>query len=470
MTPFDAFHLPGFDADRAGVQWAELQAGAMSLRYPILDAAAFGGICNSLRENRMAVLSRRSVHDVIRSVDAVAHALAAPGELRDQALALLPEASRLSAPMVELILDRMAADWRAPALERLVRAELGDPAALDGFVDDAVAGRRVRAVGPRLTLNVFAGNVPGVAVTAIVRCLLVKSATLGKTAADDPVLPVLFARALARVDPELASCVAVTYWPGGTGAAEDEALRQVDAVVVYGGAEAVRAVRSRAPGSTRVLEHGPRISFGFIAREALTAPGARALARGVALAAATFDQHGCVSLHGAFVERGGAVEPRAFARLVFDELTALESSLPAGRLLPDEAARLHAERGRAEFEQMAIGGEVMAGGGAATTVVYSEQPDATPSCLDRFVRICAVEDVADGLPALGPLDGLLQTAALAAGPERRSDLADRLAEAGFTRITGFGAMPWPPAHWHHDGAAPLRELIRWVDLEAESGG
>jgi hypothetical protein len=26
-------------------------------------------------------------------------------------------------------------------------------------------------------------------------------------------------------------------------------------------------------------------------------------------------------------------------------------------------------------------------------------------------------------------------------------------------------MPWPPPEWHHDGASPLRELVRWVDLE-----
>ncbi len=102
---------------------------------------------------------------------------------------------------------------------------------------------------------------------------------------------------------------------------------------------------------------------------------------------------------------------------------------------------------------------------ARATVVFSDEPDATPSCLDRFVRISAVDDMADAIAAAAPHAPLLQTAALAVDGQRRDEVAARLAAVGFTRITSFAAMPWPPAHWHHDGAAPLRELLRWVDLE-----
>ena len=462
---FDAFHLPGLDT--ATVAWSEIRPGATTMRYPVLSPSSMATLATTLRRNRQRALAERPVHEVIRAVDRATAELVAPGELRDLALRLLPETTHFSAPMVELVLDRMAADWGEAALDRLVRSELGSAGVLDRFVDDPVAGRHVRALGPELTLNVFAGNVPGVAVTALVRCLIVKSAVLGKTAADDPVLPVLFTRALERVAPELAACVGVTYWPGGGDAAaagEEAALREADTIVVYGGSDAVRSVRARAPGGARVLEHGPRISYGFVVREALTRARVRRLAADIALAAATFDQHGCVSLHGAFVERGGAVAPDELARLVFEELVALEKRLPAGTLSADEAARLHAERGRAEFAHI-DGGFVLAGPSAGATVVYSERPDPTPSCLDRFIRIGAVDDAAGAAADLRSIGGLLQTAAVAAPADRLLPLAERLGRIGFTRVTGFADMPWPPADWHHDGAAPLRELIRWVDLE-----
>ena len=466
MTTFDAFHLPGIDHEAAGR--ATLEAADVRFRYPVLDPAHVHDLAARLRASRRAHLADRPVAEVIEIVDRAARMFGRDGAMRAQAVELLPATTRMSRPMIELVLDRMAADWHREALDRLVRIELGAPEVLDRFVADPGAGRHVRALGPELALNIFAGNVPGVSVTALVRCLLVKSAVLGKSAADDPVLAVLFARALEAVDPDLAACVAVTYWPGGSGESEQAALAEADTVVVYGGAEAVASVRRRTPPATRVLEHGPRMSLGFVTREALTAEGARALARAVALAAATFDQHGCVSLHGALVERGGRVEPKAFARMVFEELEALDNELPPGRLTPGEAAAIHAERGRAEFAGLG-GGAIWASGRAGATVVFSETPDATPSCLDRFIRIGAVDRIEAALGFVSPLRGLLQTAGVAAPPGRMGSLADALAAAGFTRIAPFEAMPWPPAHWHHDGSAPLRELVRWIDLETGPG-
>ena len=108
MTAFDAFHLPGFDAARPGVRWAGLTAGAASFRYPVLSDAELRAVANTVRGNA-ARLKDRSVHDVMTSIDRAANALTAPGALRDQALALLPETTRFSSPMVRLILDRMAA-------------------------------------------------------------------------------------------------------------------------------------------------------------------------------------------------------------------------------------------------------------------------------------------------------------------------------------------------------------------------
>ncbi|HEX6588980.1 MAG TPA: acyl-CoA reductase [Longimicrobiales bacterium] len=463
MSAFDAFHLPGFDA--AGASWATLEAEGRTFRYPMLSAVQMRELAARLRANRARHLARRPVAEVIDVIDQAGRMFARGGAMRAETVELLPAVTRMSVPMIELILDRMSADWQGAALRRLVALELGSPNVLDRFVSQPDAGRSVRALGPELALTVFAGNVPGVPVTALVRCLLVKAAVIGKSAADDPVLAVLFARALERVDPALASCIALTYWPGGAAAPEEAALAEADTVVVYGGADAIASIRRRAPARTRVLEHGPRMSLGFVAREALVQTGARALARSVAVAAATFDQHGCVSLHGAVVERGGDVDPKTFAEIVFEELEAIGRDLPAGRLTAGEAAALQAERGRAEFAHLA-GGAIWASGRAGATVVYSEAPDLTPSCLDRFIRVGAVDRIEDVLPALDPLRGLLQTAGLAAEPPRNAVLADFLAEAGFTRIAPFDAMPWPPAHWHHDGAAPLAELVRWVDLES----
>src|SRR5690606_26082089 len=204
---------------------------------------------------------------------------------RARAAPLLAAATAYSPAMTDLVLDRMAADWRPDVLAGLLDAEFGDPRALDDFV--ATPARRRRAFGPGLALNIFAGNVPGVGVTALIRCLLVKAAAIGKTARSEPVLPVLFARLLAEHDPPLGDCLAVTYWPGGDQAAEGAALQHADAVVVYGGEATIRAVRARAPARARLIEHGPRISVAVTTREALAAHNAAATAADIARAVAT---------------------------------------------------------------------------------------------------------------------------------------------------------------------------------------
>ncbi len=74
-------------------------------------------------------------------------------------------------------------------------------------------------------------------------------------------------------------------------------------------------------------------------------------------------------------------------------------------------------------------------------------------------------DLAEVPPLLAPLAPFVQTVALEGAGERREELAEALARAGVVRIPSLEATPWPPPWWHHDGAGPLRVLLRWTDLE-----
>ncbi len=265
----DAFHLPALP-DPPTSMWPYGQGeSALELRVPMVEAALLRKQVEALGEARDRFLADRPVHDVVRVMDRVALRLQDAGDpLRTTAEAALPRITGYSPPMVKLVLDRMTPEWRADRLRALLRSELEDPAVLDGFRPRRHAPGKSRAFGPRVATHVFSGNVPGVAVTSLVRSLLVKSAALGKTAIGEPLLAALFARGVAEEDPELGACLAVTYWHGGD-ALEAVALGMADAVVVYGGAEAVAAVRAATPAGTRVLAYGPRLSFGVVGREAL---------------------------------------------------------------------------------------------------------------------------------------------------------------------------------------------------------
>ncbi|HEX9938088.1 MAG TPA: acyl-CoA reductase [Longimicrobium sp.] len=460
----DAFHLPGLQNVPTTTWSFGKGKSAFELRVPRLTPALLRDQVRALAQARERWLADRPVAEIVEVIGRVAHRLLDPADpLRATAERALPAITHYSPAMIRRVLDRMAADWRADRLRELLSAELGDARVLDGFAPAAHGRGRAMALGPRLATHVFSGNVPGVAVTSLVRALLVKSASLGKTAMGEPLLPALFARGVAEEDAELGACLAVTYWSGGDEQMERAALQHADAVIVYGGRGAVESIREQAPPGARFLGYGPRLSFGVVGRAGLTEEAAGEVARGAALDASTFDQQGCVSPHVFYVEAGGDVSPREWAALLAREMEAVEHDLPRGSLSPGEASAIRQLRGQAEFEP---GVELHASAkGTAWTVIHDPEPAFEASCLNRVVRVKPVASLAE-IPALVAEYGdVLQTVGVAAGPEETAVLAAALGRIGASRIARIGEMAWPPPWWHHDGSPPLRALLRWCDLE-----
>ncbi|HYH79753.1 MAG TPA: acyl-CoA reductase [Longimicrobium sp.] len=461
----DAFHLPALSHVPTTTWSYGKGAGAFDLRVPRLTPALLREQVRALVKAREGSLAHRPVEEIVTVIDRVAARLLDPADpLRQTAERALPAITHYSPPMVARVLDRMAADWRADRLRELLRAELGDARMLDGFAPAPHGRGRTMAIGPRLTAHVFSGNVPGVAVTSLVRALLVKSASLGKTAMGEPLLPALFARGVAEEDAELGACLAVTYWAGGDGTMERAALEHADAVIVYGGRGAVQSIREQAPPEARFLGYGPRLSLGIVGRAGLAGGRAEETARAAALDASTFDQQGCVSPHVFYVEGGGDVSPGEWAALLAGEMATVERELPRGALSPGESSAIRQLRGQAEF---AAGVDLHASDkGTAWTVIYDPEPAFEASCLNRVVRVKPVAALADVPTLLAEYGGVLQTVGIAAEDEETAELAAALGRLGASRIARLGEMAWPPPWWHHDGSPPLRALLRWCDLEA----
>jgi Acyl-CoA reductase (LuxC) len=464
----DAFHLPALPHPPT-TTWTVGRGGdAFEMRVPRLSPGHLREQVRALGEARERWLAERPVGEIVEVVDRVAARLLDPAdELRVTAERALPALTHYSPPMVARVLDRMAADWRAAPVRELLRAELGDPRVLDSFRPAPRGHGRVAAFGPGLAVHVFSGNVPGVSVTSLVRSLLVKAATLGKTAVGEPLLAALFARGVAEEDAGLGRCLAVTYWAGGDDEMERAALEHADAVVVYGGADAVASIRAKAPVGARFLAYGPRLSFGVVGRERLTEERAADAACSAALDASTFDQQGCVSPHLFYVEEGGEVSPREWAALLAREMEAVERELPRGPLAPGESSAIRQLRSEAEFAEAAGGGGALFASreGTAWTVLYDPDPAFEASCLNRVVRVKPVASLSE-IPALArEVAPFLQTVGVTAGPEATQALAAELARLGASRVVPLGRMAWPPPFWHHDGRPPLRSLLRWCDLE-----
>lgn len=444
---------------------------------PALPPAAPTGewitaLCDALRGAAPALRERDSA-EIARVLGAVGARFLDPEDpLRAEALELLPSTAALSPEMAEAVLDEMAADWTAARLSALLDAELGRPSALNGFVE--LGGPRpdsdllrTMAVGPRLCVQIVAGSVPGVGVSALLRSLLVKAPTLLKPGRGDVVLPVLFARTLAEVDGGLGAAAAVVYWPGGSTALEDAALARAEVVTGYGSDRTVSELRARTPITARFVAYHHRVSVGVVGREALAAADLPAVAAEVARAVALFDQRGCVSPQLVYVEAGGERSAEAFAEALAGALRELEAILPTGALDPAEASALQQARGTAELLAGSGSGRILHGGSGSWTVLFEPHPQPLPPLAGRFARVRPLASL-DELPELlEPLAGHLQTVGHAGLGARLVRLAGELGRVGASRVVPFREVAFPPPWWHHDGRGPLTDLVRWVDLEPE---
>lgn len=456
---------PGFPAADA-VAWTvreyTLDGARRSLEVPAPTPEQLAALARYLRDRRAAGLAKLSTSAIVEAIDAAVRRLLDPaGGARPEAARWLQAITGYDAETVKQGLRRTLETFRKPQLQRALAQDFADPGMLDGFVPQPGGGFS-RAFGPALSTHVWAGNVPGLPAWSLIAGLLVKSPVLGKTAGAEPYFAGWLANAIARERPELADAMAVVAWRGGDAEAERAAFGEAEVVLAYGGEETIGDLRRRVPPTARFLAYGPKLSFGFIAREALYARQAARLCGLAALDTARFDQQGCYSPQQWFVERGGRVSPREFAAGLAHELDNLRRTRPLRTTAASE------RMAKASFgHDAAAAAAIWTGADGSWKVVYEEPaaPALAPSVLDRTVRVTAVDGIEAVAQAAAPYRAYLQTVGAAASPERLPLVAAALGDAGATRICAVGEMVRPEPGWHHDGRYMLADLVRLVDLD-----
>ncbi|WP_369199313.1 acyl-CoA reductase [Streptomyces sp. PU-14G] len=384
---------------------------------------------------------------------------------RVRARADIVTATGFSAQAVDRGLDVELSNYRAETLYRVLRRELGDPGVLDGFREDTELGGHTLALGPRVTMAVCSGNVPGLPALSLVRALLVKSAVILKVASGEPTFAVHFLRSLAEVDPAVADAVVVTYWPSEDQAALRSAMEQADAVIAYGSDDACAAVRAHLQPHQRYVEHGHKVSVGVLTRDYLADVGLREVARRVAEDASTFNQHACVAPQAYLVEDGDP-GPQDVAEALASAMAEYAAEVPLGLLPSTDAAALQLRRANMAWAAASSPeGGFWRSPGLDWTVTLAPDLRSVQGAGNRTVGVVPVHDVRHILSELRPLAARLQNIGLGATAERFWTLASALGRLGASRISEPGQMAGPSVVWRHDGMPCLSLLLRWCDIE-----
>jgi hypothetical protein len=478
LTPVQAFHLPPIMAPSAV---RIVQHGSTAVEMPDERLPFYHALIDHLRAAHAALIPQLTDQELITLLVEAARRWRDPGHpARRLALSILPELTGYAPAMIEEGLDHRLAQLTPERLMRLV-----DDAA------DRLARHGHLLQGPPVVLLVVAGHIPGLAIDEVAGLLLAKSAGLIRPSARDPIIPALFVRTLAELDPRIGELLAVAWWPREADAISAAVCAAVDAVVVSGDDATIAQLAKHAP---RIIGDGHRRSVALISAEMLTdteglaAQTAKQLARDVCW----YEQQGCLSPHLVYVEDGGPITACGFAERVASALEREARHWPPASIPIDAAAAILHLRAELEFQE-STGAQVlpirrtctaMGGSGgeehlspdlsersvradlSGGTVLYDPDPAPRPSPGYRTLWIKPAARLETALDALAPWRGRIESIGLALSDERLADLQPLIDRLGPSRLTPIGTMQEPSLRWRLLDQGLLLRLATWTQTNS----
>lgn len=341
-------------------------------------------------------------------------------------------------------------------LEARLRAELG------GFEAEFIPRGMQTAVRHRLEplgtlFHIAAGNVDALPAYSVIEGLLSGNVNILKLPSDDGGLTVELLSRLVQAEPSLKNRIFVFDFPSSDTAELEKMSAQADAVVVWGGDEAVRAVRRLASPDTAIIEWGHKLSFCYVSGEA-----DRAELLGVCRNILFTEQLYCSSCQGIFLDTENETELFAFAERFADILEAAAAETPS-----EFGERVRAQK-TLELRTLELeGGEgrrIIRRKGCA--VIAENRAALEPSLMFRtpWVRPLPRERI---LKTLIPCKNRLQTASLICADKDRAELSELLIRSGIVRLCAAERMSEAYCCMPHDGIMPLSRYVRIVSEELQ---
>lgn len=306
-------------------------------------------------------------------------------------------------------------------------------------------------------LHIAAGNADGLPAFSVLEGLLTGNINILKLPAADGGLSVRLLLEFLQYIPEAAEYIYVFDYSSRDIDRINTLIDVADAVVVWGGDEAVRALRGAVPPNIRVIEWGHKLGFAYVTERGITDGALSKLATHII----ETKQLLCSSCQGVFLdtEDDDAVQRFCVRFLPFLEAAARGEHVDIG-VLSQSTLRLYTE----ELEGLYSPRTVYKGAGNRCSI--TAYPDRVLELSHQFGHMW-VRSLPRGeiVKVLRPHKNHLQTAGLICAEEERTELAAALLKTGVVRVCAPENMSAPYAGAPHDGEFPLRRYTKTAVLE-----
>jgi hypothetical protein len=300
-------------------------------------------------------------------------------------------------------------------------------------------------------VHIAAGNAEGLPAFSVIEGLLAGNINILKLPKEEGGISIEILKALCDIEPRLVPYIYVFDYTSQDVEKIGELVSVADAVVVWGGDEAVKALRKLTPPNTRIVEWGHKLSFGYVTKEGATVENLRGLAKNIA----DTSQALCSSCQGIYVDSSSGLTAEAFAEMFLPILEETLSKLDADNVVwAKHTIEIVAERLQAVFD----GRKIFAGERGSVTVF----DDSDLMAAAVFGNVWVKE-----LPRAGIIEALkkhrshLQTVGIACGESELAEIENVFYKAGAVRCCNGADMSNGFYTSVHDGE---KSLLRYSKI------
>ncbi|MDR0272846.1 MAG: acyl-CoA reductase, partial [Clostridiales bacterium] len=234
------------------------------------------------------------IHKVIVACDTMARNI----ESLD-AVKKLPELG-VNPALAEMYMKQIRHMFGVEAIKTRLKSELGclfdTPAELTYLHSNAKAVQKIFPLG--VLFHITAGNVDGLPFVSLLDGLLTGNINIVKLPKEEGGITVSLLAELIKIEPSIAPYVYVFDYSSKDLFAMETLADVSDAIIIWGGDEAVSSVRKMAKPNTKIIEWGHKISFAYVTKEAASETALEKLALNICLTNQLF----CSSCQGIFLD------------------------------------------------------------------------------------------------------------------------------------------------------------------------
>lgn len=353
-------------------------------------------------------------------------------------------------------LDRVLRMFHKDSLLYKLKIELGEFP--DGeklappFYTDSPIHRKLMPLG--VLFHIAAGNVDGLPAYSVIEGLLAGNINILKLPGADRGLTVKLLYELIQLEPQLAEYIYVFDTSSNDLAAMKAMAKSADAIVVWGGDEAVKAVRNLATPNTKIIEWGHKISFAYITEQGMSDMSLAGLAHHIC----DTRQLLCSSCQGIYIDTADMAVIYDFCERFITILERVARDYPK----PDMGlqAQISLLLLNQELEAVSTGKKLYRGNQCSITASSDHKLEVSYTYGNCWVKTLPREQI---IPRLHRYKGYLQTVGLLCGRGERAALSDLFGRAGATRITMGNEMSRMLCGEAHDGDYPLRRYSKVLE-------